>query len=211
MTTCIGKRIVWLLPVKRIKVWESFHFGCHNNQTVKQVSENLAELSEHIEVVYLNHFYGNVIKLGPDPELGWNQKNYKRVCDFFQIMFLDFCESSFINSVRSPGFWSLAIMKLCDLLLLVPCQLLFAQAHMILFVWTYMISSLQVYDASGSLIPCQVNPVMTSEGIASSKYEVKSPHKMCSYFQFSLPPSIHSWCLLLRWLHSASPSTTLLE
>ena len=35
-----------------------------------------------------------------------------------------------------------------------------------------MISSLQVYDASNNPIPCQVNPVVTSDGIAQSKYEV---------------------------------------
>lgn len=130
---------------------------------------------------------------------------------FSKSCFLIFVNLPLLIQWGALGFEILTIKKLCDLLLLVPCQLLFAQAHMILFVWTYMISSLQVYDASGSLIPCQVNPVMTSEGISSSKYEVKSPQKMCSYFQFSLPPSIYSWCLLLRWLHSASPSTTLLE
>ena len=35
-----------------------------------------------------------------------------------------------------------------------------------------MISSLQVYDASNNPISCQVNPVVTSDGIAQSKYEV---------------------------------------
>ena len=32
--------------------------------------------------------------------------------------------------------------------------------------------SLQVYDSNSNPITCQVNPVMTSDGIASSKYEV---------------------------------------
>ena len=31
---------------------------------------------------------------------------------------------------------------------------------------------LQVYDSNSNPITCQVNPVMTSDGIASSKYEV---------------------------------------
>ena len=50
-----------------------------------------------------------------------------------------------------------------------------------------MISHDQVYDASGDPIPCQVNPVMTSEGIASSKYEV-NPLMRCVVF--------NSHCLL---------------
>ena len=158
-------------------MWESFHFGFYNNQTVKQVSENLAELSEHIEVVLFKPLLWECDKTWTRPwtRLESTHKIINLCVIFSKSCFLIFVNLPLLIQWGALGFEILTIKKLCDLLLLVPCQLLFAQAHMILFVWTYMISSLQVYDASGSLIPCQVNPVMTSEGISSSKYEVKSP------------------------------------